>query len=205
MAFLNFKSSKKTQKSPSFYDRENRIQNASDLRFFLNQNTEITTTVPITFRGIPLNDITLKQMENRLGNPLHVLNHEYRIAGHFVYFYKQKVEKLTLLMQLHFFNDFFLLAVTKFSSDYLLDNASKLKLTTQILQNYPGITQKTELHALKFKDQNGSLLFTEENVFYYIHYLCNSHQIQKFKTQINWENLTQTIPDTPIESVNKFI
>jgi len=205
MAFFNFNKPKKTERTVSFYDRENRIQNATDLKFFFNQIASLTTSAPITFRGMPLSAIAIEEMEAQFGVPTYIFDHEYRIAGHLVYYYKKKVEQLTLLTQLHFINEVFLLAVTKFSSDYVLGDADKNKLAAQVIKNYPGTTLTPEQHTLKFKDADGHVIFTEENVFCYLHYVSNSNRVQKLKTQIDWENLAQTIPDTTNESIDNFI
>lgn len=205
MAFFSFKKPKKTQRTVSFYDRENRIQNAGDLKFFFNQTASLTTSAPITFRGIPLSDITLEEIEAQLGEPIYIFDHQYRIAGHLVYYYKKKVEQLTLLTQLHFINEVFLLAVTKFSSDYVLGDADKTRLTAQIIKNYPGTSLTPEQYTLKFKDADGHVIFTEDNVFCFLHYVSNSNRVQKLKTQIDWENLTQTIPDDTGDSIDNFI
>jgi len=205
MAFFNFNKPKKTERTVSFYDRENRIQNANDLKFFFNQTASLTTSAPITFRGMPLSAITIEEMEAQFGVPTYIFDHEYRIAGHLVYYYKKKVEQLTLLTQLHFINEVFLLAVTKFSSDYVLGDADKNKLAAQVIKNYPGTTLTPEQHTLKFKDADGHVIFTEENVFCFLHYVSNSNRVQKLKTQIDWENLAQTIPDTTNESIDNFI
>ncbi len=205
MALFNLNSSKKNKKSTSFYDRENRILNASDLRCYFNSKADLSTTAEVNFIGISLDQITPDGVEDKLGEPDYILDHEYRIAGHKVYFYKKKVGNLTLLMQFHFIDDVFIVAITKFSSDFLLNNTDKIKLATQILQNYPDTTLQPSQLIIKFQDQQGNILFTEDNIFYYIHYVSNSKELQLLKSQIDWENLSKKTTECPDGSIDQFI
>ena len=205
MGFFKLKSSRKKPKPISFYDRENRIQNGKDLKCFFNLTADHSTPASISFRGIPLAQITPQEMENKLGEPLYTLDHGYRIDGHLVYFYKNKLGNLSILMQLHFIHDVFVLAVTKFSSDFVLGEPDKAKLTAQLLSNYPPTKPTSGHQTLKFNDPEGNIIFTEENVFYFIHYVPNTPQLQKLKNQINWDNLAQSESNECTESLDNLI
>ena len=185
LSFFKSSKTKIPKKGKSFYDRENLIQTVKELCNVIDRvdNSKITkTNSNILFQNIELDAITEKNLRKDFGQEAYCLEPDSGISNHRVYYYRLAFKDLRLLLQLHFFEDQFFFAATKVYSDALLTNADKQKVLNQIISTYhPNIDNHS--FDLDIMDPAGNILFTQDNVFYYMKYLANNTTCQKLKKQ----------------------
>lgn len=182
-----FKSSKKKapKKGQSFYHRENLIQTIEELNSLLDH---LDTTLPLKtdtellFKGFSLDSIIEKNLEDDFGEESFLLEPDSGIDGHKIYFYRISSEHFRFLISLHFINDQFFFAVNKVYSESLLSDKDKKKVIKQITNKYyPDAPD--DLIEFNIEDPKGNVLFTHDDIYYYIKYLPNNSINQKIKKQ----------------------
>lgn len=173
-----FKSNKKktVKKGLAFYERESIVQTIDELievLSLLDSNCEINSKIPIQFQNKSLSSINKKTLDEDFGEESFILHPENNIDGHEVYFYRITSEHLRFLIQIHFINDNFFLASTKVYSDALLSQNDKNNVIAKINSKYcPNIVFDNPI--IEVKDLDGNILWTKDDVFFYINYLHNT-------------------------------
>lgn len=180
-----FKSSKKKtpKKGKTFYERENFIQTINDLNNcvrHLNSTKTTKSNSNILFQGFELDSIHEKDLEKNFGEESFFLEPDNDILGHKIYYYRITSQHLRFLIQIHFIDDQFFFAATKVYSDALLSPADKQRVLKQIITKY---YPNADEHTIEFdiEDPNGNILFTQDDVYYYIKYLANNATSQNLK------------------------
>jgi len=182
-----FKSSKKKtfKKGKSFYERENLIQTVKELTNVLDHLDSSKTTKTnssILFQGFELDSIIEKNLEKDFGEESYCLETDSGISDHRIYFYRITSQHLRFLIQIHFIKDLFFFSATKVYSDALLSNSDKQKVLKQIISKYyPDADANT--FDFDIEDPAGNVLFTQDDVYYYIKYLANNSTSQNLKIQ----------------------
>ncbi len=162
-------------KNSAYYNRENVILNASDLTKVLKGAPDIKgfkTDKELTFNNIPLLDISPEILRSNFDTPSHVMDRSNYIPGHKVVFYKDSVAHYKFLIQYHFFNEKFFFASNKISSMTVLSDNDKMKIVNRISMKYLAEKDKKEAGlVMKVTDPNGSIIYTVDDVYFYMHYL----------------------------------
>jgi hypothetical protein len=84
------------------------------------------------------------------------------------------------LIQIHFIDGQFFFAGTKVYSDALLSSTDKQRILKQIITKYyPDADEQT--FVFDIEDPKGNILFTRDDVYYYIQYLANNSTSQNLK------------------------
>ncbi len=184
---ISFKSTKKKtpKKGQSFYHRENLIQTIEELNSVLSHLDSSKTTktkADIIFKGFELDSIFEENLENDFGEESFLLEPDSGITGHKIYFYRISSEHFRFLIQLHFIDDNFFLASNKVYSESLMSDSDKTKVIQQITKKYyPEADSKVKEFDLE--DPKGNILFTHDDIYYYIKYIPNNAINQKLKKQ----------------------
>ena len=180
--FSFFKSKKNnpiTTKS-TYYIRESIIHNIDDLIKVLlppieGNSIEGKTTEEIKFKNIPLLNLSQKQIISEMDEPIFIFDNSDVIPGHKVMFYKEDVEFYRFLVQFHFINDEFFFVSNKVSSSGMLSEKEKCKIIDQLKHKY---LSKSEVEnnnfLLRLTDNNGSILTTQDEVYFYVNYLSGN-------------------------------
>ncbi len=182
-----FRSSKKhtKQKGESYYDRENVIQNEFELckvLRYLDSTKAAKTKSSILFLENELSSIDKNSLFEVFGKESFLLKPNSGILGHEIYFYHITSEELRFLVQLHFIDDQFFFAANKVYSDMFLSDSDKEKIIRRIKIKYFG-EDNNETAESVIVDSNGNILYTRDNVYYFIRYLANNPTSQKLKKQ----------------------
>ena len=184
---ISFKSTKKKKekKGQSFYHRENLIQTIEELNkvlSHLNSSKTSKTKSDIIFKGLDLNEIYEKNLENVFGEESFLLEPESGITGHKIYFYRISSEHFRFLIQLHFIDDQFFFAGNKVYAESLLSDKDKQKVIKQIANKYcPDAVN--EIVEFDIMDPKGNVLFTQDYIYFHIKYIPNNALNQKLKKQ----------------------
>lgn len=184
---LFFKKSKKKKpkKGFSFYHRENLIQTISELNTVFShldfpESTKSRSN--ILFQGLELDSILVQNLAENFGEESYLLEPESGIPNHKVYFYRITSEHLRFLIQLHFVDDNFFFAANKIYSSSPLTNTDKQNVIKQISSKYfPDADNNTI--EFNITDPKGNILFTYDDMFYYLNYIANNPTFQKLKKQ----------------------
>lgn len=184
---ISFKSTKKKKekKGQSFYHRENIIQTIEELNNILshlNSSKTTKTKYDIIFKGLDLNAIYEKNLENNFGEESFLLEPESGITGHKIYYYRISSEHFRFLIQLHFIDDQFFFACNKVYAESLLSDKDKQKVIKQIANKYCP-DAKNEIVEFDIEDSKGNVLFTHDYIYFYIKYIPNNALNQKLKKQ----------------------
>lgn len=184
---ISFKSNKKKtpKKGQSFYHRENLIQTIEELNNVLNHlgSSKTTKTISeIIFKGYNLDSIFEKDLENNFGEESFLLEPDSGITGHKIYYYRISSEHFRFLIQLHFIDDKFFFAGNKVYAETLLSDYDKQKVIKQITSKYyPDAS--SELIEFNIEDPKGNILFTHDDIYYYIKYIPNNSINKALKKQ----------------------
>jgi hypothetical protein len=182
-SFFRKQLKKPATKNASFYERENPIQSLGDLKNVFNKKATLQTQNKITYQGLALNEIQSKTLSEQIGEESYLSNREEIIPGHAIYFYKKNVEKFTLILQFHFLNDVFFFATTKVSSESLISDKEKQKVSDQLLRHYPDIEIQNNQFTYDFSDPDGNIVSTREHIYMFIDYYANNPEVEKLKAQ----------------------
>ncbi|MDP2721264.1 MAG: hypothetical protein Q8O72_00790 [Bacteroidales bacterium] len=182
-SFFRKQIKKPVTKNASFYERENPIQSLDDLKNVFNKKATLQTQYKITYQGLGLNEIQSKKLSKQVGEVSYISNHEEKIPGHTIYYYKKHVEKFSLLLQFHFLNDVFFFATTKVSAESLISDKEKQKVLDQLLRHYPDIEIPKNKFTYEFSDPKGNVVSTREHIYIYIDYYANNPEVEKVKAQ----------------------
>jgi hypothetical protein len=184
---LFFRSSKKNtkQKGESYYDRENLIQNEFELckvLRYLDSANALKTKSSILFLDNELGSVNKEYLFAEFGKESYILKPNSGISGHEIYFYHISSNGLRFLVQLHFIDDLFFFAANKVYSDMLLSDSDKEKIISRIKIKYFGEVN-IEQDEMVIVDNDGNVLYTRDNVYYFIRYLANNNTSQRLKKQ----------------------
>jgi len=203
-----FKSSKNKipKKGKSFYDRENLIQTTKELSNVLNclSSTKTSkTNSNILFQNIELNAISEKNLEKDFGEKSYCLEPNSGIPDHRIYYFRVTSKHLKILIQIHFVAEQFFFAASKVYSDALLTTSDKQNVRNQIISKYhPDIDDSS--FDIDIVDPMGNILFTQDNVFFYMKYIANNSTSQHLKKQYSL-NQTPKSSDETEDTLNKLI
>ncbi len=182
-----FRSSKKKtkQKGESYYHRENLIQTEFELckvLDYLGSAKATKTATKILFLGKELDSIIKKNMVKDFGKESFILKPNNNISGHEIYFYHITHEGLRFLVQLHFVDGQFFFAANKVYSDMFLSDSDKEKIIQRINNKY---CKNVENKIIEFEiiDEHGNILYTRDNVYYFIRYLANNPTSERLNKQ----------------------
>lgn len=172
-----------SSKGSSYFERENIIQDTRDLKNILqilNEKIFSETKKDITFHGVPLLKTSPRELKNKFGAPMYIFNNSDNIESHKIFFYKDSVDFYKFLIQYHFIDNNFFFASNKVSSLTALSEEDKTKIVGRIKTKYFGEEAK-EIKGLKVKlrDQNGSIFYTVDDVYYYLNYLLDNQTTKK--------------------------
>lgn len=183
LSFFKSSKNKPPKKGKAFYNRENLIQTIQELNNYLDHldSSKAThTSSNILFQGFELDSIHEKDLEKNFGEESFIHDPDNDIQGHKIYFYRITSQHLRFLIQLHFIDNQFFFAATKVYSDALLSDADKQRVLKQIkTKYYPDANDK--IIEFDIEDPNGNVLFTQDDVYYYIKYLANNTTSQNLK------------------------
>ncbi len=206
LSFFRKQKKKNPTKNSSFYNRENQIQNITDLKEVFNVTAPIKTNHKINFQGISLENILLKTIEKQFGEESYFFDHDEQIAGHQIYYYRKNIENYGLLIQLHFVNGVFITATTKISSESsLLTTKDKQKIIQKLLNHFPDIVTKDDQFEYRFSDQEGNVINTVDNVFLYINYYANNESVRKIKKIAETTIFAEKPKDLNEETLDNFL
>jgi hypothetical protein len=198
-----------TTKNTAYYNRENLIQTVSDLHRILMGAPDIKgfkTEKELTFNNTPLLEITPRVLKTSFDTPSNVLDHSSVIPGHKVIFYKDSVAHYKFLIQYHFIDEQFFFASNKISSMTILSESDKEKITGRISRKYiDGKKQDDKISVLKVTDPNGSIVYTVDDVYFYLHYLPEN-DVKKMLLGQYAEASSQTVKPMGFnDSLEKYI
>lgn len=200
---ISFKSDKKKthKKGSSFYHRESLIQTIDELNSVLSHlgSSKATKTITnINFKGFELDAINEKTLVNDFGEESFLLEPESGILGHKIHYYRLSSQHLRFLIQLHFIDDKFFFAGNKVYSESLLSDTDKQKVIKQITNKY---YQDANNEAVDFdiEDSKGNILFTHDDIYYYIKYIPNNSINQTLKKQ--YSGRTKPDPGQEIKEI----
>jgi len=176
LSIFRSRKKKNPKKGLTFYNRENILQTIDELNNLLKkavENTDAKSEELITFHGKQLKNITLESITEDFGQEEIILTPENDIEGNTVYYFRLTSEHLKFLIQIHFIDDKFLLAATKVYGDVPLTDSDKQKINKRIIDKYfPGSKDNNLINS--FKDSEGNVLISRDDVFYYLIYLANN-------------------------------
>ena len=180
-----FSSTKKKQKGESYYHRENLIQTEYELCKVLDHlesTTATKTSLKILFQSRELDSIIKKNMAKDFGKESFLLKPNSNISGHEIYFYHITSDSLRFLVQLHFVDDLFFFADNKLYSDMFLSDSDREKIVNRIKNKY---CKDADNEIIEFEviDAVGNILYSRDDVYYFIKYLANNPTSQKLKKQ----------------------
>lgn len=164
-----------TSSNTSYYKRENLIQNINDLKHLLAgapEIPEVRTDKEITLNNVSLLKFTPQLLKSKFGNPASILDLSDIIPGHKVFFYKNSVDYYKFLIQYHFIKNDFFFASNKISSMTALSDKDKERIMNRIQNKYldnNGI--KNGDLIVKVVDDNGSIIYTIDDVYFHLHYI----------------------------------
>jgi hypothetical protein len=162
-------------RNSAYYSRESLIQTVPDLQRILMGGAGIKgfkTEKALTFNNIPLLEITPRVLKSSFDTPSHVLDNSSTIAGHKIVYYKDSIAHYKFLIQYHFVDEMFFFASNKISSMTILSDNDKIKITDRITRKYIGEKKTDDARlVLKVTDPNGSIIYTVDDVYFYLHYL----------------------------------
>ena len=188
MSFF-FRSSKKKKQSKSkgesYYDRENVIQNEFELSKvlrYLDAADALKTKSSILLLEHELASVNKNSLFTEFGKESFLLKPNSGISGHEIYFYHISSDGLRFLVQLHFIDDNFFFAANKVYSDMFLSDSDKEKIISRIKIKYFR-EDNIEEDELVIVDNEGNVLYTRDNVYYFIRYLANNKTSQGLKKQ----------------------
>lgn len=196
-------------KGSGYYIRENMFEEIRDLKRVLTNGLKPPfneTEKEITFHGLPLKEHSQRMIRKKFGNPIYILDNSKSIDGHKVYFYKDSVNVYKFLIQYHFINDEFFFACNKVSSIRILSEDDKAKVIGRIKTKYFG-EDANEIEGLmvKVKDPNNNILFTRDDVYYYLNYLVfNKTTKQLLEKYSNYEPAVSKPPGLN-DSLDEYI
>lgn len=198
-----------SNKNSTYYTRENIILNIPDLVRILQGAPDmkgVKTDKEITFNNIPLLEITPAVLKSKFSKPSYVLDRSTSIPGHKVIFYKDSVLHYKFLIQYHFINEKFFFACNRLSSHAVLSDNDKMKIINRISNKYLGEDDISPIKAvIKVADSNGSLIYTIDDVYFYMHYLpANNTKEELLKMYADFPDRT-VIPQGFNESLKKYI
>ena len=207
--FSFFKSSKKKtpKKGASFYSRENLVQTAEELSKLSNHLDSKESTITdtnIVFQGFNLDEINEKTLEKNFGEEAYILNHECELPNHKVYYYRIESTSFRFLVQIHFSDGKFFFAGTKVYADSLLSEKQKLTVTQQIARKYLSDPNSKE-NEFNITDKNGNVLYTKDDVFYYLKYVPNNELTRKIKKQYGGYLKPDLIKKEAKDALDRFI
>ncbi len=183
--FSFFKSSRKkpVQKNRTFYERENLIQTIDELNLIL-QNLDSTRNIKsdsnILFQGKELDSINVKDLKKVFNEVSFELHPDNNITDHVVYFFRARSEYLRFLIQVHTIKGEFFLAGTKVYSDSVLLESDKLKVVNQLINKYASEAGENTIE-FNIHDNNGNVLWTQDDVYFHINYLANNPTSMELK------------------------
>lgn len=183
--FKLFKKKGSSRKGHSFYVRENLIQTIDELNLIMqNLDTEdaIETSSKIVFQNKELDSINFKNLVYDFGKESYILEPKTYLEGHKIYFYRVTSGHLKFLMQIHFINEDFFFAGTKVYAESYLSKNDLYKVTHRIIEKYCPSIDKSIID-FKIKDTIGNVMFTHQDIYYYIKYLANNGTSKKLKNQ----------------------
>jgi hypothetical protein len=180
-----FSSTKKKQKGESYYHRENLIQTEYELCKVLDHlesTTATKTSLKILFQSRELDSIIKKNMAKDFGKESFLLKPNSNISGHEIYFYHITSDGLRFLVQLHFVDDLFFFAANKVYSDMFLSDSDREKIVNRVKNKY---CKDADNEIIEFEviDAVGNILYSRDDVYYFIKYLANNPTSQKLKKQ----------------------
>ncbi len=167
---------KKSKKGLVFYERENLCQTVGELKKIIDKIEDpnhMTTQNPIEFHGNKLTDISEKVIISDFGDESFLLKPETIVENSKVYFFRLYSEHLKFLIQVHFQGGKFYFASTKVYGDALLSDNDKTKVINRIIKKYIPDADMSEFE-FSIKDPAGNILYTKDDVFFYINYLANN-------------------------------
>jgi len=185
LSFFKSKKNKAPKKGRTFYERENLIQTIEELKDCLDHigSEKLTkSNANFLFQGKELDAITEKNLENDFGEESFLLHPDNNVTGHKVYYYRITSGHLRFLIQMHFIDDGFFFASTKVYSDSLLSTNDKQRVIKRIIDKYYPAANENTFH-FNIEDPNGNILFTKDDVYYYINYLANNSVTKNIKKQ----------------------
>jgi len=182
-----FRKSKKRnpKKGMAFYHRENLIQTIDELNLTLSRIDSIdiiNTDKQITFQDNRLDSITIKSLEDIFGEESYILEPESAIVGHKVYYYRLTAEHFRFLIQVHFINDEFFFIGNKIYTELPITINDKRKIIDQLTSKY---IPDAKLNTIEFaiKDTDGNLVYTIDNIYYYLKYIANNTTSRRLKKE----------------------
>ena len=180
-----FKSNKKKtpKKGRAFYERENLIQTIDELKILLNlldSDKPTKSDANFLFQGKELDTISEKNLDKDFGEESFLLEPDNNVVDHIVYYYRITSGHLRFLIQIHFIKSEFFLASTKVYSDSLLSKNDKQKVVSRIVSKYSPEADEDTLE-FNIKDPIGNILYTKDDVYYYINYLANNSVTKELK------------------------
>ncbi len=186
LSFFKKKHKKKPhKKGHSFYDRENLIQTIEELNHvlsYLGSSDCTKTNSEILFQGKQLDSINKKDLEKKFGEESFILEANNIFPNHEVYYYRITSEHLKFLIQLHFVKDQFFFAATKVYAETLMSKKDIQNVIGHIKNKYyPEATEDTMNFSIE--DPKGNVLFTRDDIYYYIKYLPNNITNQELQKQ----------------------
>ena len=196
-------------KNATYYNRENQIENLSDLKNVLEAAPEIKalkTSTDFTFNNIPLLNISQNLLITKFENPVFILDNDGEIKGHKVFFYRESIDYYRFLIQYHFIDGDFFFATNKISSVTILSDVDKQKIIDRINNKY--LDQKSgdnKSLTIKIIDPNNSIIFTRDDVYFHINYLAGNKTtkalIDAYADYID----TQSLPAGFNETLEQYI
>lgn len=176
-SFFKSKKNNPTTIKSTYYIRESLIHNIDDLVKLLLPPKEVNaiegkTTEEIKFKNIPLLNLNQKKIISEMDEPIFIYDNSDVIPGHKVMFYKEDVEFYRFLVQLHFINDEFFFVSNKVSASGMLSEKEKGKIINQLKHKYLGKSEtENNSFLLRLTDNNGSMITTHDEVYFYVNYL----------------------------------
>jgi len=155
-----------------YYERRIFPQNVTS---FSEYNDGTFSKSEVNFKGLPWG--TLKSNVIRLyGIP----RYSYRIKPEdYIYeviFYKERLENMKTLVQLHFINDYFFYACYTFKEN----NKNALELVkTNISNKYGGLEINTHGNKCIYIDANKNKIIVTDSVYMHVGYLSGSEELFK--------------------------
>lgn len=192
-----FKKSKKNPEAPppkkvhkkgqSFYDRENIIQTIDELNNVLGRlgSSDLSkSNTEILFQGKNLDSIVKKNLEDDFGVESFLLEPTSDIPTHEVHYYRITSEHLKFLTQLHFYEDQFFFAATKVYAETLMNEEDMQNVIDRIKAKYYPEAKEGTVN-FNIEDPKGNVLFTHDDMYYYIKYIPNNSINKRLKNQFS--------------------
>ena len=181
-----FKPSKKNlhkKKGNSFYHRENIILTIDDLNNILkhfDSESLVPTNRKIQILGNDIDSINLKSIKTFFNEESYILEEPNFIDNHNIYYYRNTSQQFKFLTQLHFCGKEFFLGATKVYADHIFSEKEKKDLLKSITNKYCP-DKNCDKKEVDIIDNDGNLLSTYDDIYFYIRYVPNTDTIKKLK------------------------